>query len=101
MNSTDDEEHELIILDNNFNRWFQVNARPVNFHSLSYYESQNRRYVAAWNSLATSSRSVNSPFQNTIDYDYTENYGLDLNYQLFWYFRYIEDLYGRQYGFPL
>ena len=96
----DDEEHELIIIDNNFDRWFRVNSRPVSYYSLSYYESQNRRYVAAWNSLASSMASANSPFEQQINYDYAESYGLELNYKLFWYFRYIEDVYGQRYNFP-
>ncbi|MGB3587375.1 MAG: DUF6146 family protein [Tunicatimonas sp.] len=95
-----EEEYELLIFDNNFDRWLQTNGRPINFYSPQYYEQKNRQYVAAWNDNV-GRYSGNSPFENIINYDYSEKYGVELNYQLFWYFKYVEDLYGRRYNFPV
>lgn len=95
----EDEEYELIILDNGFHSWFMTNSKPVSFYSLSYYEAKNRRYVAAWNDLYFR-YGGRGPFENQINYDFSTDYGLKLNYQLFWYFKYIESLYGRAYPFP-
>jgi len=100
----DGEEYELLIIDNNFDRWFAVNGRPITFYSPNYYEQKNRIYVSAWNEKVGQQsfyNSVNYPFEQRINYDYNIDYGVELNYQLFWYFRYIEDLYGNRYNFPV
>lgn len=99
----DDEEYELTIIDNNFDRWFTTNGRPVSFYSPNYYAQKNRIYVQAWNEkvgMQSFYRSANYPFEQRINYDYSVDYGIELNYKLFWYFKYIEDLYGRRYDFP-
>ncbi len=88
----DDEKHEIVILDPAFQTWFITNAKPVGFYSLRYYETQNARYVTLWNQKA---RTPYGPITNEINYDPQEQYGLDVNYQLFWYFKYIESIYGR------
>lgn len=95
----EEEEYELIILDNGFQSWFMTYAKPVSFYSPSYYAAKNQRYVIAWNDLFYQ-YGGRGPFQNRIDYDFNTDYGLKLNYQLFWYFKYIESLYGRSYPFP-
>ena len=95
----EEEEYELIILDNGFHSWFMTNAKPVSYYSPGYYEAKNRQYVTAWNDLFYRYGGA-GPFGNRIDYDFTIDYGLKLNYQLFWYFRYVEAIYGRDYSFP-
>lgn len=87
----DGEKHEIIIQDPAFQSWMVSNARPVGFHTLQFYENRNQADVISWNSKA---RSSNSPITNEILYDPSEGYGMDVNYQLFWYFRYIESIYG-------
>lgn len=91
-----EEEHELIIMDSGFESWYLTYARPLGYHTLSYYESRNAQYVSAWNQRA---RSPYGSISSTIEYDVHENYGLEVNHKLFWYFRYIESIYGR--GFLL
>lgn len=99
INQEEDEEYELIIIDPQFRSWFAPNAQPINYHAQSYYEMQNKKYVTAWNELfhATGGRG---PFGNYIDYQFSEDYGLELNYELYWYFKYIESAYGARYNFP-
>lgn len=98
-NADDDEEYELIIIDPQFRSWFSTHAKPIQFYSKSYYENQNRRYVISWNQLYQTTGGI-GPFGNYIDYQFSEDYGMELNYELFWYFRYVEDLYGKRYNFP-
>lgn len=98
-----DDEYELTIIDSGFDRWFSVNRRPINYHTLSFYEQQNARYVRAWNQMVDQQgryNALNYPFENRIDYDPSIDYGLELNYKLYNYFRYIEDTYGNRYNFP-
>ncbi|GAA0894268.1 hypothetical protein GCM10009122_39490 [Fulvivirga kasyanovii] len=98
-----DDEYELTIIDSGFDRWFSVNRRPINYHTLSFYEQQNARYVRAWNQMVDQQgryNALNYPFENRIDYNPSIDYGLELNYELYHYFRYIEDTYGNRYNFP-
>lgn len=99
----EEEEYELIIIDPGFNSWFATNARPVNFYSPQYYEQWNQIYVQAWNEKVDQAiyyNDRNYPFQNRINYDPSEDYGVELNYKLYYYFRYIESLFGDRYNFP-
>ncbi len=99
QNEEDDDEYEVIIIDSGFNTWFATNSKPMNFYSPQYYENKNKMYVTAWNDLFYQYRG-NSPFENRIDYDFSIDYGVELNYKLFWYFKYVESKYGRFYNFP-
>ena len=63
----------------------------------------NARYVQAWNEKVGQQSLYNSafyPFESRIDYNPSIDYGLELNYQLYHYFQYIEDTYGNRYNFP-
>ena len=99
----EEEEYELIIIDPGYQNWKITNSRPVNFYSPSYYETWNKQYVAAWNEKVNQQaryNSLNYPFENRIDYNPHIDYGVELNHELFWYFRYIQHLYGALYNFP-
>jgi len=97
----DGEEYEIIIMDNGFDRWFQTNARPPDFYSLNYYENKNQMYVTSWNqNVSRFAGYTNSPFENRIDYQANEDYGMEVNYKLFYYFKYIENMFGRRFNFP-
>lgn len=99
----DSDKYEVIIIDPGFDRWFSINSKPMNFHTLSYYEQQNRRYVQAWNEKVDQQaayHTVDYPFENHIYYDTSIDYGLELNYKLYYYFKYIEETYGELYDFP-
>ena len=97
----EENEYELIIIDPGFDRWFSTNAKPVNFYSPQYYASKNRMYVASWNNLVAQTASrANSPFTSYINYESHIDYGLELNYKLYNYFRYVESTVGRYYRFP-
>ncbi|WP_224997396.1 DUF6146 family protein [Cesiribacter sp. SM1] len=100
----EEDEYELTIIDPGFERWFALHGRPVNYYTPTHYEQRNKQYVIQWNSLVSQRGSFGSadfPFENYIDYRMDTDYGLELNYELYWYFRYIESLYGRRYGFGL
>lgn len=99
----EEEEYELIIIDPGFATWFISNARPINYYSPSYYETWNQQYVSAWNEKVNQApyyNTANYPFENRIEYNPSENYGVALNHELYWYFRYIQSLYGPLYNFP-
>ncbi|UII25218.1 DUF6146 family protein [Fulvivirga maritima] len=99
----EDGEYELIIIDSGYDRWLSRYAKPANYYSLAYYEQKNTFYANSWNEKVGRGayfRDENYPFENRIDYDPTIDYGLELNYRLFTYFKYIEEVYGQRYNFP-
>jgi hypothetical protein len=81
-------EYSLIIIDPGFEFWLAT-QHPVNFYSQSYYESKNRLDVTIWNQRFTSTID-NELYDNYIDYNPGIDYGIDLNYKLYYYFRYFE-----------
>lgn len=100
---SEEEEYELIIIDPGFQTWFVTNAQPIGFYSPSYYQNWNERYVIAWNEKVNQQpyyNHPNYPFENRIDYNSTTNYPVELNHQLYWYFRYVQALFGPVYNFP-
>lgn len=97
-----EDEYELTIIDPGFRTWFATYARPISYHSPAYYAQQNANYVKQWNILVDQQgryRNVNYPFENRIDYDPRVDYGVELNHELYWYFRYVEQLHGSRYNF--
>lgn len=81
-------EYELIVFDIGFDSWFSYNDNEAQKRIQSYYEYKNRLYVLAWNDLF---RQNNRLIDCFIDYDSTINYGFDLNYKLYMYFKYFEE----------
>jgi hypothetical protein len=98
-NGQDSTEYELVIIDPGFQSWFDMNRKPVWYYTKDYLASWNYQYVVAWNArvrdpLFAQSRA-NNPFILEIDYRPAVDYGIDLNYKLYHYFKYIEATWGR------
>ncbi|MCG8322171.1 MAG: DUF6146 family protein [Cytophagales bacterium] len=94
-------QYELIVDEPGFESWMVTNARPIGFYTKSYYETKNRIYVSDWNDKVTAFRHRRrSPFTEIINYDFTIDYGIELNYKLFYYFKFMHQKYGRRYTFP-
>lgn len=85
----DSVEYEMETFDSKFESWYVMNNSPARYHSKSYYESWNDRYVTAWNIHSMNPRK-SSFFEPIIGYDSTVDYGFDLNHELFYYFQYVE-----------
>lgn len=87
-------EYEIIIIDQGFTSFLRTQARPREYYSETYLKNKNRRYVAVWNTRARNPQRFNtSIYENIIDYNPTEDYGLEVNYKLFWYFKFAEQKY--------
>lgn len=97
MGQVSGNEYELRIYDEGFKKWFARNARPVNVHAPEYYEQMNNRYAAIWNEKAANKKFslIHTPVHTPINYDPTIDYGPEIDYLLFNYFRYVEFRYGR------
>ncbi len=87
--SVDSLEYRLIVLDPGFETWLAT-QKPESFYSKDYYEQKNRLYVAEWNYRYMTLRN-DGLYDSYIDYHPNVDYGLDLNYKLYYYFRYFEE----------
>lgn len=80
---------ELIIIDPGFDSWL-ITQPPMDFYSKEYYRQWNIRYTTEWNRRYMSGRR-NGLYESYIDYDPNVDYGLVINYRLYYYFKYFEE----------
>jgi hypothetical protein len=85
----DSVQYDLETFDGRFETWYTLQNNPSQYHSQSYYEMWNRRYVAAWDEKAMNPQR-NPFFEPIVGYDPTTDYGFELNHKLFYYFQYVE-----------
>jgi hypothetical protein len=88
--SVDSVEYCLIIIDSGFDTWLATKPSK-NFYSNNYYIQKNRFYVDEWN-LRYSTENNNGLYDNYIDYNPDADYGIDINYRLYYYFKYFEEI---------
>jgi hypothetical protein len=89
--SVDTVQYELLIIDPGFDTWL-LTKPAKQYYSKDYYEYRNRLDVSEWNYRYTSNKN-HGEYDSYIDYYPETDYGLDLNYKLFYYFRYFEEKY--------
>ena len=93
-------QYEIIIIDPGFTTYLNTVARPEEYYSQTFLEAKNRIYVVVWNNRARNPLSYNNTiYENIIDYDPNINYGLEVNYKLYWYFKFAEQKYGMSLNF--
>jgi len=89
----DSVEYELIVLDPGYET-FLATQKPASFFSQEYYETWNYRYVTEWNMRHDNPLRYDGLYETNIYYDPFTDYGLDLNYRLYYYFRFFEEKNG-------
>ena len=89
----DSTEYELVVFDPGFETWYLLKPSPEMDHGLVYYKNWNRQYVDEWNQGSRANRS----FGSSINYDPDENYPLEIEHKLFYYFQYVE----KELGIPI
>ncbi|MFC2089231.1 DUF6146 family protein [Bacteroidota bacterium] len=87
---TDSAEYELVVLDPGFDS-FLFTQPTMDYYSQEYYEHWNFRYVMEWNARHSQLLEYGDMYETYIDYRPDIDYGLELNYKLFYYFRYFEN----------
>jgi len=91
--ASDSTEYELVVFDPGFDSWFATNRKPKWFHSHSFYKNWNIIYVNEWNYRATT-QGYKEPYDYTINYESNLNYGPDVDFELYWWFKFMEDKYN-------
>jgi len=87
--SADSLEHRIIVLAPGFDTWL-LNKPSMNFYSNDYYNVKNRLYVAEWN-LRYMTANNDGLYENYIEYNPRIDYGIDINYKLYYFFKYFEE----------
>ena len=88
--SVDSVEYELIVLDPGFDSWL-ITKPSMNFYSKQYYETRNRLFVLEWNYRSQNPIRFGDLYETTIEYYPDIDYGIELNYRLYYYFRFFEE----------
>ena len=101
--ASDSTEYDIIISDIGYES-FLVTQKPMGFYSQRYYENWNRYYVVDWNDKVRNSMYHSAKYQNVfemfIDYNPSTNYGMEVNYKLYYYFMFVESRYGVRFKVP-
>ncbi len=84
----DTSEYRLLIIDPGYESWLATQP-PDEFYSNDYYSTKNNLYVLEWN-LRYNTSFNKDLYDNYIDYNPRIDYGIDLNYKLYYYFKYFE-----------
>jgi len=93
--ANDSLEYEITIIDIGFNSYLAT-AKPMSYYSIDYLEHKNALYVTLWNDRYRSSFRPNI-YENEIDYKPNIHYGLEVNYKLYNYFKFVEKKYGEKF----
>ena len=87
----EEDEYDLVVFDTQYDLFLRTQAKPMNFYSESYYRTKNQRYVNEWNYRSSQPMQYNSDIYTfRIDYDSSIPYGLNLEYKLYNFFKFIE-----------
>jgi hypothetical protein len=91
-NNPDSTEYELIVSEVGFESYL-ISQLPMEFYSETYYKNWNTMYAIEYNS-----RFISGPrqeiYENEINYNPSNNYGIEIEYKLYYYFRFFEKKYG-------
>jgi hypothetical protein len=89
---SDSTEYELVVSEPGFESWFVTHRKPVWFHEESYYKQFNQLYTNEWNNRV---RGIENdyPFNELIDYNKINQYGIELEHKLYWYYKFMMDKY--------
>lgn len=95
--ANDELKYEVIIIDPGFNFWLTTRALPRSYYTQSFLESKNRLYVSEWNSRVLQSQRYNSDlYERTIDYNFSTDYGFEVNYLIYNYMVYFQNTFKQK-----
>ncbi len=84
-------EYELIVFEPGFDTYLNTQL-SMDHYGESYYRSWNINYVNEWNIRAVNNKLVGA-YQEQINYNPLVDYGIELDYKLYYFFRFIEQKY--------
>ena len=91
--AADSTTYEILVFDVGFENWLVTNSRPKWYYENDYYRAKNHQYTVSWNNLVRQAM-YRPPFEYEIEYDPKIDYGVEVNWKLFWYYKYLEQTIG-------
>lgn len=88
----DSTTYEITFSDPQFERWYQTNFSPAVDRDNSYYQSRNRIGVLNWNDYFVRGK-YRRVISSYLPYSPAEDYGIEVNRRLYWYFKFMEESY--------
>ena len=87
----EEEEYDIIVFDPQYDVYLKTIARPQSYFSEEYYKMKNQQYVTSWNLRHSQPLQYNPDlYMVRIDYEPNTYYGLNLEYKLYNFFKFIE-----------
>jgi hypothetical protein len=88
--ANDSLEYEIIIIDQGFTTYLQSIAKPKWYYSEAYYKTKNTFYVTEWNIRVREPFNYSTNiYEQPIEYDANIDYGLEVDYLLYTYFKFV------------
>ena len=94
--ANDSLEYEITITDIGFPRFLNTQP-PEDYYSIDYLERRNQFFVAEYNRRVLDIRYSRELYPQRIEYDLSVQYGKEVNYLLFQYFRYFSREYNQKF----
>ena len=92
QNSQDSTEYEIHIIDPWFDQWYMLNYAEAKDYTNEYYHNKNLIAVSNWNEYYRVGK-YDLVIDSYIDYQPNIDYGIEVNRQLYWYFKYVREKY--------
>ncbi len=89
----DTTEYAIQIIDNDFDRWYMMRFSPAVDRTNDYYRTKNQIGVANWNDYFIRNK-YRRAIANYLSFNPLEDYGIEVNRKLYWYFKFVEETYG-------
>jgi len=91
-------EYEIIILELGFESWL-VTQRPITYYENEILAVKNYMMVVEWNNRVIQPFRYDSMlYEQLIDYQPNIDYGMEVNYLLYMYFRFFQQKYNQRLG---
>lgn len=95
--ANDSLEYEIIIIEPGFNNWL-ITQPPMGYYGQSFLENRNIFLVSEYNRRVYNINFPRDLYIQEINYDPNIDYGLEVNYLLYNYFRYFQRTYNQNLG---
>lgn len=92
-------EYEILILELGFDSWL-VTQPPMTYYANQTLATKNNMLVVEWNQRVLQPLRYDPMlYQQSIDYSPFIDYGIEVNYLLYMYFKFFEHKYGVRLGY--
>lgn len=89
-------EYEIIIIENGFEMYL-AQQPPMSYYSDFYLANKNIFFVSEWNRRVALPGIYNpNLYEQLIQYDFNIDYGKEVNYKLFMYFKFFQKKYNQR-----